>query len=151
MRNRVFVVISLAAALFSVSASGACLSEMTGVFESQNGGCRDMATGLTWSQSAYLAYYQFVGYYPNQSQAINYCRNLTESGVTWRPATYQELQRLAQDGGSNFIEMLAPNTTFRWSGSTKGNKGYAVQIHTDGTYGTWLTLATSQFDTICVR
>lgn len=68
-----------------------CLNEAPGAFESTDGGCKDIASGLVWSDHSTGVQYSF-------SAGQKYCANLVQNGYTdWRTASVAELESFYQD------------------------------------------------------
>jgi hypothetical protein len=136
---------------------GACLAD-DAAFTSTNGGCRDNASGLTWSAAAYTETSQ----YRTWDSAMSYCSNLVEGSQSdWRAPTKTELEALVAHNGYGHVNNADPLNppairppTSMWSSTIKG-KPYAWAVilgPVDYPYTKEaLVTKTSGADVICVR
>jgi hypothetical protein len=124
---------------------GACLQNDTN-FTTADGGCKDLQSGLVWSQSPPDHYMHWK--YANNT----YCPNLTEGGVDdWRLPARDELVTLASHNPGAYLQFHGQFGLGRthWS-STKasGSKHYHVDLEDGGVYSGDQFLLTRA---VCVR
>ena len=71
--------------------------------------CRDSSSGLTWSARASSTY--------KWTNAVDYCRNYTESGLSgWHLPTIDELKTLLIWSKANSCKVSATNNCLAWNG-----------------------------------
>jgi hypothetical protein len=95
-------------------------------FNTEDGGCKDLSTGIVWSNGMYATTGQRTWDY-----AVSYCENLNEGGYSdWALPTKEELIEVALNGAVGHLAVEAQGY-LRWSRTTKGkNYAWSVDIHT---------------------
>lgn len=133
--------VSLAGLEFMVVAPGDCILDDT-LFNSEEGGCRDLTTGLVWSTQSL----QF-GIQSTWEGAKTYCEDLVEGGYDdWFLPSRDELQEVFANGSATHMNLM---TNSNWSSTRRGNtRAWLVNL-TDG--NTWVDLIGSTRNCICAR
>lgn len=115
-------------------------------FNTQDGGCKDLATGLVWSIDSV----KVQGFNNNYIGAVNYCANSTEGGQSdWRLPTKAEMTTVAANGAAAHLDYAYGANNLRWS-STAGtqNRIWTVRI---GNGTSQQASKTSSLYEFCVR
>jgi len=133
------------------------------LFNSQDGGCKDLKTGRVWSRNTLSP--ERGGSFWTFSGAKGYCANLVEGGYNdWRLPTRDEMKTVAANGAGTHLDVfwyLTGDTGERlerdfakWSSTTvKGGKyAYVVQLGSGAEQvNGWATNGSSWTDVVCVR
>lgn len=144
-----FLAMNLGMSFPRQSTSGDCRVVDPLHFVNGGGGCQDVISHLAWSSSRYDVTQQLS----TQPQAISYCSNLTQGGVTgWRLPTLAEVQNAYGHNIMGYLAMDFPGSKFTSTMQGK-NFVYIARLDDGSSYLAavkgkvyWTTV-----DAICVR